>query len=89
MTRETWTDLLRQAGEAHHDAFASKDGDDPEWPSWYAAWLLERVPEPASETDRTELADLLEEVAEDYKASGSAADWPGFYADFLMERLKT
>ena len=87
MTRETWTDLLRQAGEAHHDAFASTDGDDPDWPAWYAGWLLERMSE--SETDRIQLAELLAEVAEEHKASGTAEDWPGYYARFLMERLKS
>ena len=87
MTRETWTDLLRQAGEAHHDAFAATDGDDPEWPAWYAGWLLERMSEP--ETDRTQLAGLLEEVAEEHKVSGRGEDWPGYYARFLMERLKS
>ena len=89
MTRETWTDLLRQAAEAHHDAFASTDGDDPDWPAWYAAWLLERFPEPAQATDETHLAQLLRAAADDHKASGSAQDWPGYYAAFLMERLKS
>ena len=89
MTRETWTDLLRQAGEAHHDAFASTDGDDPDWPAWYAAWLLERASDPGPETDEAQLAQLLAEAAEDHKASGSAEDWPGYYSGFLMERLKS
>ena len=45
MTLETWTELLSQVGPAHHQAFAATDGEDPDWPTWYAAWLLDRLPE--------------------------------------------
>lgn len=33
--------LLRSAGHAHHQAFIETDGDDPEWPLWYAGYLAE------------------------------------------------
>ena len=29
--------LFRETGAAHHQAFAAKGGDDPDWPAWYAA----------------------------------------------------
>jgi hypothetical protein len=31
--------LFREAGSAHHAAFAAADGDDPDWPEWYAQYL--------------------------------------------------
>jgi hypothetical protein len=35
--------LFRDAGRAHHDAFAATDGDDPSWPEWYAEYLAGRL----------------------------------------------
>jgi len=32
--------LLRLAGETHHIVFRIVDGDDPDWASWYADWLI-------------------------------------------------
>ena len=71
-------------------AFAATDGDDPEWPAWYAAWLLERLPgDPCiGAVDESRLAGLLEAAAEAHKTSGSQEDWPDFYARFISERLK-
>lgn len=88
MTLDEWTELLRQVGPAHHRAFSATDGEDPDWPTWYAAWLLERSPEPAPEVDQARLAALLATAAETHKASGSTEDWPGFYARFVTERLQ-
>jgi len=30
-------ELFRDAGTAHHRAFAATHGEDAEWPAWYAA----------------------------------------------------
>ena len=35
--------LLVEAGSAHHTAYLSTDGVDPEWPLWYAEHLHPRV----------------------------------------------
>lgn len=32
--------LLHQAAETHHQVFAITDGDDPDWATWYADWLV-------------------------------------------------
>ena len=88
MTLEAWTELLSQVGPAHHRAFSATDGEDPDWPTWYAAWLLERMPEPAPEVDEGQLAALLATAAETHKTSGSTEDWPGFYARFITGRLQ-
>ena len=34
--------LLAEAGPAHHEAFAATGGKDPEWASWYAAYVQVR-----------------------------------------------
>jgi len=89
MTLEVWTELLSQVGPAHHRAFSATDGDDPDWPTWYAAWLLERLPEQARKVDESRLAGLLATAAEKHMNSGSAEDWPGFYARFVTEHLES
>ena len=35
--------LLAEAGPAHHEAFAATGGKDPEWASWYAAYVQVRL----------------------------------------------
>ena len=34
-------ELLHEAAETHHVVYRIVDGDDPDWASWYADWLLE------------------------------------------------
>ena len=36
----TVPDLLHEASETHHIVYRIVDGDDPDWASWYAGWLL-------------------------------------------------
>lgn len=88
MTLDVWAELLSQVGPAHHRAFSATDGEDPDWPTWYAAWLLERLPEPVPKLDEAQLAAMLEMAAETHKTSGSDEDWPGFYARFITDRLQ-
>jgi hypothetical protein len=35
--------LLNETAEAHHKAFAATEGEDPDWPIWYADYLLEKM----------------------------------------------
>jgi hypothetical protein len=78
--------LLREAAETHHVVFRIVDGDDPDWASWYADWLLDlselpkllgRVPV------RSHLVHALVQLDRDYLASGSAEPWESWYAEGL------
>lgn len=35
--------LLNETAEAHHEAFAATEGEDPDWPIWYADYLIEKM----------------------------------------------
>ena len=35
--------LLNETAEAHHKAFAATEGEDPDWPIWYADYLLDKM----------------------------------------------
>src|SRR5260370_21764483 len=42
-------DLLHEVAETHHRVYRIVDGEDPDWASWYADWLI----------DLSELSQLL------------------------------
>ena len=55
-------DLLLEAAETHHRVYRITDGDDPDWASWYADWLVHHseLPELLHRTPvRSELVYLL------------------------------
>jgi hypothetical protein len=82
MHEVTIADLLHEAAETHHVVFRIVDGDDPDWASWYANWLLDlselpgllgRVPV------RSHLVHALVQLDRDYVASGSGEPWERWY----------
>jgi hypothetical protein len=86
-TTEKISALLYEAGETHHTVYRITDGEDPDWASWYADWLI----------DHSELPDLLgappvrshlvaELVALDREV-GADEGWEDGYAERLVERL--
>jgi hypothetical protein len=86
MSEPTIAGLLREAAETHHVVFRIVDGDDPDWASWYADWLLDlselptllgRVPV------RSHLVRALVQLDRDYLTSGSAEPWESWYAKGL------
>lgn len=78
--------LLAEAGRAHHRAFARTEGEDPEWPIWYARYLQPRLRERYGiSVTRSELVHHL--VALERERSGSELEWPEFYARGLARRL--
>ena len=40
MDVEALADLLHEAAETHHRVYRITDGEDPDWASWYADWLI-------------------------------------------------
>lgn len=77
--------LLREAGTAHHKAFAATNGDDPDWPRWYAEYLLPKLagllPAPLTVA---ELAARLQQLEDERARLDPSADWATFYAKRLL-----
>jgi hypothetical protein len=66
------------------------DGEDPDWPSWYADWLLNlsELPDILGTTPvRSELVWLLVELDKDYARTSPATSWPAWYAMQMIERF--
>jgi hypothetical protein len=82
--------LLHEAAETHHTVFRIVDGDDPDWASWYADWLLNlsELPQllPAKPV-RSHLVHALVQVDRDYTASGATERWEDWYARDLLQRF--
>ena len=81
------SELIREAGEEHHKAFIETDGADPDWPLWYADYLLEKLRKilDASFT-KSELTYLLVLMEKGQALRAPGANWPRFYGQFLVDR---
>ena len=78
--------LLHEAAETHHVVYRIVDGDDPDWASWYAGWLLD-----LSELSdvlgyrpvRSHLVHALVDLDRRYTAESPTERWEGWYAEHL------
>ena len=89
-TRHQIAELLHEVAETHHVVYRITDGDDPDWASWYADWLLDlsELPELlGSRPVRSHLVHALVELDRGYTAEGADERWEDWYATRLAERL--
>ena len=83
-TRTRIAELLRAAGQAHHHAFAATNGDDPEWPGWYARHLTPGLLGASLAPEA--LAEQLRTVDAEHRAKAPSQDWAAYYADWFLAR---
>ena len=89
-TVQAVSQLLHQAAETHHVVFAISDGDDPDWASWYADWLvnLSALPQHLGVRPvRSELTWLLVGLDQEYTRDAPATAWEDFYAERLVRHF--
>src|SRR5205823_11496915 len=82
-------DLLHEAAETHHVVYRIVDGDDPDWASWYADWLLRlsELPQLLGATPvRSHLVHTLVQLDRDYTDAAPAERWEDWYAARLADR---
>ena len=78
--------LFSSAGKAHHQAYIETDGEDPEWPIWYANFL--QAPLSLLLDQALTISMIVYWVIKldmDYRASGSDEAWPTWYAKRVAE----
>ena len=79
--------LFREAGTAHHHAFAATNGDDPAWPAWYAAYLAPHLTRLAGvPLSLDHLAADLVIVDRLHRETGPAVPWPEYYVEWFLHR---
>jgi hypothetical protein len=87
---EQIAELLHEAGETHHTVYRIVDGDDPDWASWYADWLinLSELPQILGTTPvRSELVWLLVSLDKEYADTSPELPWPQWYAQRIVEQF--
>jgi hypothetical protein len=84
------SELLHEAAETHHVVYRIVDGDDPDWASWYADWLLDlsELPELLGvKPVRSHLVHALVQLDRDYTAETPSKRWEEVYARALTEQF--
>ena len=82
--------LLHEAGETHHIVWRIVDGDDPDWASWYADWLLSHseLPQILGQSPvRSHLVYSLVQLDRDFTASNPGGKWEDYYAAALLKEF--
>ena len=82
--------LLHEVAETHHVVYRITDGEDPDWASFYADWLLDHseLPEILGESPvRSQLVHALVQLDRDFVAGGIEGRWEDWYAERLMAQF--
>ena len=82
--------LLHEAAETHHRVYRITGGEDPDWASWYADWLLNLSELPdllGSRPVRSELVYMLVGLDKEYAERGTNEPWENHYARALVEHF--
>ena len=80
--------LLHEVAETHHVVCRITDGDDPDWASWYADWLLDHSELPGelgAALVRSHLVHALVELDRDYTSEERTERWEDWYATRLLD----
>jgi glutaredoxin len=78
--------LLEETGRAHHEAFADSDGEDPEWPLWYANYSRDKLAEQFGlDYTKSKLIYCLMRADIEHRARAPATGWTEFYAQEMVE----
>ena len=78
--------LFRETKLAHHHAFAATNGDDPDWPAWYAGYLAPRLRELLQcRIDLEALAQELKALDTEHGRLAAPEPWPEFYARLFLK----
>jgi hypothetical protein len=83
--------LLHDAAETHHHVYAIRDGDDPDWATWYSDWLvnLSRLPDVLGVRPiRSELTYLLVLLDKEYLRDTRGEAWEQFYAARILDHFR-
>lgn len=77
--------LLEETQHSHHQAYLSSDGYDPDWPLWYAGYLLDKLP-PILQVDLTksELTYWMVYLSKRDPLEAGDDPWANYYARVLV-----
>ena len=80
------TQLFQEAGKAHHEAFAASDGADPDWPIWYADYLVEPLRSRlTAHLTRSRIVYCLIAAEEERQGRAPGSPWEEYYGRHFVE----
>ena len=87
-SKQQLVDTLVETGKAHQQAFEATNGEDADWPIWYAGHLQQPLTK-LLQTDftRSKLVYCLMDVEFERAARAEDAEWAPYYADHFLERF--
>lgn len=86
--KNTLTDLFKSAGYVHEQAFLQTNGDDPDWPIWYAEILKDKINNLLdTQFSLSNIVYFLIQFENDRRLFLEKNDWPSFYADKMIDKL--
>ncbi|MCA1831175.1 MAG: hypothetical protein ABR548_11085 [Actinomycetota bacterium] len=88
--QEEIADVLHEAAETHHIVYKIADGDDPNWASWYADWLIDLSTLPGllgSIPVRSELVYALVMCDKEFTSQQPSGKWEPYYANRLLDHF--
>ncbi|MCW2705230.1 MAG: uncharacterized protein JWQ37_3225 [Blastococcus sp.] len=83
-------DLLREVSETHHQVYRITDGEDPDWASWYANWLIDLSELPnllGRKPVRSELVYLLVLLEKEITERQIGEPWQQYYARRMIDHF--
>ena len=83
-------ELLHEAAETHHRVFRIVDGEDPDWASWYADWLIELSELPdllGAAPVPSELVYLLVKLDKEYTSTSQPGAWEDYYSRAILDHF--
>jgi hypothetical protein len=89
---EIVADVLHEAAETHHIVYKIVDGNDLDWASWYADWLINLSILPAllgRPPVRSELVWKLVDLDKAYTAQAPEEKWEHWYAERLLDHFSS
>jgi hypothetical protein len=80
------TQLFKETGQAHHQAFLATNGADENWPQWYADHLQGALNVLLGVMlSKEELAELLTRFDKTHQMDTSNTLWADYYARLFLE----
>ena len=90
MDVEAIAGLLHEAAETHHRVYRITAGEDPDWASWYASWLIDlsELPQLLGRTPiRSQLVYLLVLLDKEVTERQPSERWEQYYARRIAEHF--
>jgi len=84
--------LLTEAAETHHRVYRIVDGNDDDWASWYADWLinLSELPQILGRRPvRSEFVYMLVKLDKEYTSQPRDESWETYDAAALLDHFGT